>query len=703
MAPGAADAPSAVKADAPNCHHDANINATEGGGTEGDGRLPLTAATEASNGIEDKMREEIKSSSNSTHTKTRIEESLTFRNHRSNIRNIDGSNNASSGDDDDDSLSDDHHEEQAQVGAVAVPGRGSNAAAVQTVADDYTVEQQIVISNGGNGNDDINDEDEGNLIRAELAPEVYDATWVEAVDNKDSDEDDGRNDKYRRRRNVILLAVVGVATAVGLGIGFAVGGSDTQSEPINTTDPTSLASTSTDPYLEPVSFRGRNEDWNCTFDASTIDFLGGGETDYACEFQPPNRTFAYPFADYNTFLYCECPDGPIDEENPPNNDRCDCIVFFSDFSLPCLWTQFVETNETEFFQITFSCFNVFASVLDEALDKSCVGRDPQGACISNTDTPMPPTKAIQTGNSEDLTCLNITFDDAAGFFPILRGRRQCNSAFGLPFPDTLVSTSLFCTEQGYFDNNDCNCAVFLWTQNFEFACHSCEVIPNGSNETFQIAYNCLEWFGGDCVGYTANGTCLGPDDRPEVCTYYDVKSCRDKALELGLHLGGAEFTFAGDYITKGCQFYESDHPLYGNRAYFGTGEFSRFQLEMPPLEGNRRLECDTELDDPPATQVCELLDAESCRSMAESRGLQAGNEFFPFTSASYIPGCYYLPNSADPSRANTAFFGDLREDPLEIFLIPINGPLRFFCNVTGENTDIDIATEVANSSVLLPP
>ena len=53
------------------------------------------------------------------------------------------------------------------------------------------------------------------------------------------------------------------------------------------------------------------------------------------------------------------------------------------------------------------------------------------------------------------------------------------------------------------------------------------------------------------------------------CDPYTEKACRDAANSLGLVIGGAGYTFAGDYATNG--FYAYSSGPYNGRVYYGTG------------------------------------------------------------------------------------------------------------------------------------
>ena len=233
-------------------------------------------------------------------------------------------------------------------------------------------------------------------------------------------------------------------------------------------------------------------------------------------------------------------------------------------------------------------------------------------------------------------------------------------------------------------------------------CSSCEVLPDGnSNETLRLTYDCSNRFEGECVGYDANGTCFDSTDVAQVCTYYNETSCQEKALELGLWLGGVAFPFSGNYITKGCQYYKSDHPLYANHAYFGLGASSVKEMEATPTEGNYRLTCDTTIDNPPTQQVCPIFDADSCAAAAAAAGgLSLGNEAYPFEGCAYlpIPGCYYEPGHADPVRANNAHFCDpSSESNYDMLTIPSGGTaLRFLCDVNDTNS-----TFLTNSTITM--
>ena len=92
--------------------------------------------------------------------------------------------------------------------------------------------------------------------------------------------------------------------------------------------------------------------------------------------------------------------------------------------------------------------------------------------------------------------------------------------------------------------------------------------------------------------------------------------------------------------------------------------------------------------------------------MAESQGLPAGNDFYPFSSTVHaIIGCHFYGDISDTTRANTAFFGRWfdDDDPLEIFQIPAGAANRFFCNVTDAVSDVETISNFAANNSLLPP
>ena len=88
-----------------------------------------------------------------------------------------------------------------------------------------------------------------------------------------------------------------------------------------------------------------------------------------------------------------------------------------------------------------------------------------------------------------------------------------------------------------------------------------------------------------------------PSARPSTsptngCHYTTEEACRDKALELGLHIGGAGFPFAGPYPRAGCYFYSCSNCLFGGIAYFGTkGDYR----STKSVHSERRLDCNTKL------------------------------------------------------------------------------------------------------------
>ena len=588
-------------------------------------------------------------------------------------------------------------------------------------------------------------------VAGEIAPPLVTGVAIPETSQdvgKDPDDQNKRNPQTKRII-IFVLVVVCVAVIVGVAVGVPLkkknagtaadgtnirgssGGNDntiTSSTPQPTSAPQSVPPTelSNKIYEVDPAYQGYNEFWTCT---NTTEENVLNSDLYFCvhladeQIKQERRPGGYPYYFYNTQLFCECKDTLDPKGNTtlgkPANENCPfCHVLFEigDSPLLCNWVFFTNTTRSgdqdedyfnRIFQIQYDCSNLFWRQLSGAVDKSCVGRDEDGNCFDLDTVPVPPsipsllpsndTTDIATSRTifetSELTCFDTPSPNATATFSAIRGRYQCLSDFGVPYPNSKMTTTLACTtSDGYYLGADCNCIIFLGSRSWDMTCSSCTVLPDGdSNSTLRLAYDCSNRFEGECIGYDEDGNCIDSSDVDPVCTYYDEASCQEKALELGLFLGGAGFTFAGNFITKGCQYYKSDHPLYGNRAYFGRGSSSLKEMEATPTEGNFRLTCDTVIDNPPTEKVCEIFDAESCRMAAADAGLALGTTAQQFEICVYDPqifGCYFEPAWADPVRANAAYFCRFG-DPTNYNMleVPSGVAQRFMCNATDTITN----------------
>lgn len=586
----------------------------------------------------------------------------------------------------DDEDEEEDEEEADQAGAINVPGSDPAAA-----ADVHVISGEENIDNDGD-----------HLVEAQLAPKVFEATSVEV----EKDAPESKSSKGR-----LILALLFVVLVIGVVVGLtvrdnsstetandeALTGETAPPEPSPTAAPTVE-----DPYEEGIAYRGYNADWSCSNSTSVEGYS-------SCILEP-EREFPYRF--YQSFLECLCPEpiGSVEDgaSLPTNDNGCRCDIAITppgaEGAALCLYAHFVESTSEEVFQITFDCSNIFYTLdlVSTSPHLDCAGRNETGDCFPVQSVPAPPETYGSPVNVVDLAewrCAENPFSNNPDTFELLRGRYDCTSPLGVPFPGTNMRALTFCTEPGPLrDENsthvDCNCAIFLGQLNLASTCQSCQVIPaddaSSSNETlpsltsYRLAYDCSDRFKGSCVGYDVNGDCIDSDSVPPVCTYRDVESCAEKAAELGLFLGGGGFPFAAVYNTKGCYYYASDHPAYPNMAFFGLGATAPQQLESTPNQGNLRLVCEvTELLAAPESTVCEIFDEDVCREVAESQGVSFGNPEYPdLVINTDVVGCYYFPvGSGDPLRENVAFFNLPAENSdYEFLTLSATIATRFLCS-----------------------
>jgi len=78
------------------------------------------------------------------------------------------------------------------------------------------------------------------------------------------------------------------------------------------------------------------------------------------------------------------------------------------------------------------------------------------------------------------------------------------------------------------------------------------------------------------------------DAEDVTCVPYSLERCKEVAKALGLEIGGAGHSFAGDYSNKGCYAYNSDayKSSFEGVAYYGTGG-SKSQMAKQKLTGGR--------------------------------------------------------------------------------------------------------------------
>jgi hypothetical protein len=130
--------------------------------------------------------------------------------------------------------------------------------------------------------------------------------------------------------------------------------------------------------------------------------------------------------------------------------------------------------------------------------------------------------------------------------------------------------------------------------------------------------------------------CVAPTTPEEdIQSEHYCESCRQMALDLGLELGGAGYSFMGNYGTSGCYTYTSG--TYRCHAYCGTrtAAAANAPVALPKirLEG---FEVPEECTPAPQSEhYCE-----SCRQMALDLGLELGGAGYSFMGNYGTSGCY---------------------------------------------------------------
>ena len=87
-----------------------------------------------------------------------------------------------------------------------------------------------------------------------------------------------------------------------------------------------------------------------------------------------------------------------------------------------------------------------------------------------------------------------------------------------------------------------------------------------------------------------------PPPASDSCYYYTEESCRSAAEALGLEIGGAGWSFAGNYERSGCYYYECSHCLYGGIVYFGRAGSQSDMESSYFAHSEKRLDCMTTVE-----------------------------------------------------------------------------------------------------------